>query len=232
VSALGPIDSQTFETALHRAGDGVAVATTDGRIVLWNQAAERMLGHTAREVVGRSCCDVFAGRDEHGNRLCHQSCHVMTLVRMQEPMQHFDMVVPTKSGGSMWLDVSIIALPGTRSNGGSAAHVNGSTNGHGSALLVHVFRDVTASKELLDVVRQRFAAPPATSGPIEGAAALTRREIEVLRLVAAGGRTKTVADALHVSPATVRNHVQNILGKLGAHNRLEAVAYANRHRLL
>src|SRR5688572_32204104 len=50
----------------------------------------------------------------------------------------------------------------------------------------------------------------------------SRREIEVLRLVAAGGRTKTVADALHVSPATVRNHVQNILGKLGAHNRLEA----------
>jgi DNA-binding NarL/FixJ family response regulator len=35
-----------------------------------------------------------------------------------------------------------------------------------------------------------------------------------------------------VSPATIRNHVQNILGKLGAHSRLEAVAYANRHRLI
>jgi DNA-binding NarL/FixJ family response regulator len=35
-----------------------------------------------------------------------------------------------------------------------------------------------------------------------------------------------------VSPATIRNHVQNILGKLGAHSRLEAVAYATRNRLI
>jgi two-component system nitrate/nitrite response regulator NarL len=35
-----------------------------------------------------------------------------------------------------------------------------------------------------------------------------------------------------VSPATVRNHVQNVLAKLGVHSRLEAVAYANRHRIL
>jgi PAS domain S-box-containing protein len=232
VSALGAIDSQAFETGLSRAGDGVSVVTSEGRIVLWNHAAERILGYTAREVVGRSCCDVFAGRDDHGNRLCHQGCHVMTLVRMQEPMQHFDMVVPTKTGASVWLDVSIIALSAPRASSGLTTHGNGHTNGHGGALLVHVFRDVTANKELLDVVRQRFAAPAATGGSIDGAAALTRREIEVLRLVAEGGRTKTVADALHVSPATVRNHVQNILGKLGAHNRLEAVAYATRHRLL
>jgi DNA-binding NarL/FixJ family response regulator len=35
-----------------------------------------------------------------------------------------------------------------------------------------------------------------------------------------------------VSPATIRNHVQNILGKLGVHSRLEAVAYATRNRLI
>jgi len=40
-----------------------------------------------------------------------------------------------------------------------------------------------------------------------------------------------VADTLRVSPATVRNHVQNILGKLAVHSRLEAVAFAARHRL-
>ncbi|MCL6640364.1 MAG: LuxR C-terminal-related transcriptional regulator, partial [Candidatus Rokubacteria bacterium] len=37
---------------------------------------------------------------------------------------------------------------------------------------------------------------------------------------------------LGVSPATVRNHVQNLLGKLGVHSRLQAVAYANRRGLL
>jgi two-component system NarL family response regulator len=41
-----------------------------------------------------------------------------------------------------------------------------------------------------------------------------------------------MAERLHVSPSTVRNHVQNILEKLGAHSRLEAVAYATRQRLL
>jgi DNA-binding NarL/FixJ family response regulator len=35
-----------------------------------------------------------------------------------------------------------------------------------------------------------------------------------------------------VSPATVRNHVQNLFAKLDVHSRLEAVAYASRHRLL
>jgi DNA-binding NarL/FixJ family response regulator len=44
--------------------------------------------------------------------------------------------------------------------------------------------------------------------------------------------TKGAAEQLRISPATIRNHVQNILGKLGAHSRLEAVAHATRHRLL
>jgi two-component system nitrate/nitrite response regulator NarL len=56
--------------------------------------------------------------------------------------------------------------------------------------------------------------------------------VEVLRLLADGRSTKAVAEALHVSPATVRNHVQNVLAKLGVHSRLEAVAYASKHRMV
>jgi DNA-binding NarL/FixJ family response regulator len=47
-----------------------------------------------------------------------------------------------------------------------------------------------------------------------------------------GLNTAATATRLAVSRATVRNHVQNIFGKLGVHSRLEAVAYARRHRLL
>jgi DNA-binding NarL/FixJ family response regulator len=61
---------------------------------------------------------------------------------------------------------------------------------------------------------------------------LTRRELELLRLMTLGLNTAAAAERLHVSPATIRNHVQNIFGKLGVHSRLEAVAYANKHRLL
>ena len=93
---------------------------------------------------------------------------------------------------------------------------------------MHLFRDVTATKELLTLVHERLSGP----APAAPAEALTRREAEILRLVAGGANTRTVAEQLHVSPSTVRNHVQNILDKLGAHSRLEAVAYATRHRLL
>ncbi|PYO55705.1 MAG: hypothetical protein DMD83_18270 [Candidatus Rokuibacteriota bacterium] len=82
---------------------------------------------------------------------------------------------------------------------------------------------VTATKELLNLVDERLTAP---APAVDSDNNLTRRELEILRLVAGGSDTKAVAERLNVSPATVRNHVQNVLGKLGAHSRLQAVAYA------
>jgi PAS domain S-box-containing protein len=207
-------EETSFDQALGRAGDGAFVITADGRIVLWNRTAEKILGYTAREALGRPCCELFVGRDDDGNRLCYRGCHVMTLVKMGDPVQSFDMQTRTKAGRPIWLNVSIIVTP----------------NGSGGPLTVHLFRDVTATKELLNVVSERFSTPPPE--PPEGNGDLTRREIEILRLVAGGESTKAVAERLHVSPATVRNHVQNILGKLGVHSRLQAVAYATTHRLL
>jgi two-component system nitrate/nitrite response regulator NarL len=61
---------------------------------------------------------------------------------------------------------------------------------------------------------------------------LTLREREVLRLVADGLSTSDMAGRLFVSPNTVRNHVQSVLVKLGAHSKLEAVVIASRSGLL
>ena len=58
------------------------------------------------------------------------------------------------------------------------------------------------------------------------AAALTPRETQTLQLLAAGSTNDAIAEALYVSRNTVRNHVQNLMQKLGAHSRLEAVAIA------
>jgi len=52
---------------------------------------------------------------------------------------------------------------------------------------------------------------------------LTRREIDVLRLIAAGNGNKQIADQLSVGEGTVKSHVNNILSKLGAHDRTHAV---------
>ncbi|MEK7370652.1 MAG: LuxR C-terminal-related transcriptional regulator [candidate division NC10 bacterium] len=203
-----------LDQALARAGDGAFAIGGDGRIVLWNRAAERILGYLTREAIGRLCCDVFVGQDDKGNRLCYQGCHVMTLVKLGESIQNFDMRTRTKAGRPVWLNISVLVTPGDRMPYG---------------MVIHMFRDVTASKELLALVHERLSAP------VDGDQAvnpLTRRELEILRLLAGGARTKILAERLHVSPATVRNHVQNIFGKMGVHSRLEAVAYANQRRLL
>ncbi len=64
-----------------------------------------------------------------------------------------------------------------------------------------------------------------TRKPIEP---LTARELEVLRLLASGASSQVASATLGISTATLRAHVQNVLRKLGAHSRLEAVAEAAR----
>jgi DNA-binding NarL/FixJ family response regulator len=62
--------------------------------------------------------------------------------------------------------------------------------------------------------------------------ALTKREYEVLELLAAGVAQKEIAQRLVISPTTVATHIQRILGKLGVHSRAEAVARAHREGLV
>jgi DNA-binding NarL/FixJ family response regulator len=60
---------------------------------------------------------------------------------------------------------------------------------------------------------------------------LTPRERQVLALLAEGGDNHAIAQALIISPQTARTHVQNVLGKLGVHSRLEAAALARRQHM-
>ena len=62
--------------------------------------------------------------------------------------------------------------------------------------------------------------------------ALTPREHEILLLMASGVDNRAIADRLVIGYSTVRSHVQNVLDKLGAHSKLEAVARANELGLL
>ncbi|MEO5878063.1 MAG: response regulator transcription factor [Streptosporangiaceae bacterium] len=70
---------------------------------------------------------------------------------------------------------------------------------------------------------RRLAAAPVKD---DGAPRLTDRETEILRLVAKGLTYKQIASRLVLSHRTVQNHVQNTLGKLQLHNRVELVRYA------
>ena len=71
----------------------------------------------------------------------------------------------------------------------------------------------------------------ATSRSISRSHALTRREREVLRLVAAGRTNGQIRDALFISLNTVSHHLRAIFAKTDSTNRTEAAAFAHRHGL-
>lgn len=79
------------------------------------------------------------------------------------------------------------------------------------------------SPENLDWLLTPRPRVSATRAPI-----ITHRELEVLRLVAEGLSNQAIAERLTLSVNTVRTHVQNVLDKLGAHSKLEAVVLGTR----
>ena len=77
---------------------------------------------------------------------------------------------------------------------------------------------------------ERIQAQPSTAPAYPGG--LTEREVEVLRLVAAGKTNLEIAEDLVIAEGTARRHVANIYKKIGAANRVEAASYASQHNLL
>ena len=88
-------------------------------------------------------------------------------------------------------------------------------------------------RELLDAIRSVHAGhkriPPEIAAELAEHAAddqLSSREIDVLRLIGEGNANKQIADKLSIAETTVKNHISNILSKLGANDRAHAVTIA------
>jgi DNA-binding NarL/FixJ family response regulator len=97
---------------------------------------------------------------------------------------------------------------------------------------------LTIARELgMQSLQTRIAArtnpetAPLPPPPLMDLDDLSPREIEVLRLMAAGKSNREIAEALFISRHTVSTHVRNILAKTGSANRAEAAAFAVRHGL-
>jgi len=209
------------------AADGVHIVAADQRIIFWNSAASRILGYEAKEVVGRFCFDVVAGGDYQGNPFCRRSCPTIQAAIRGKSVPNYDVLSRTKDGRDVWLNMSVLPAPDPDGNG---------------ALAVHLFRDVSKRRRAEILAQQTIAAvsqySPSADDPADAEAypapepPLTRRELEVLRLLTCGMRIAKVAESLGIKETTVRNHIEHILAKLGVHSRLEAVVFAAQHRLV
>jgi two-component system, NarL family, response regulator LiaR len=95
--------------------------------------------------------------------------------------------------------------------------------------LLGAIRSVHAGQTLLaPAVAARLVVGVSTGAP----EMLTPRELEVLTLIGQGHSNSEIAALLSIAPRTAKVHVQNILGKLGANNRTEAVSIAVKQKLI
>jgi DNA-binding NarL/FixJ family response regulator len=104
--------------------------------------------------------------------------------------------------------------------------------------LIAAIRTIAAGEALLDpavtrrVVDAFARTAPANPRPPRELADLTKRELEVLQLVARGLSNPEIARELFVSDATAKTHVSNVLSKLRLRDRVQAVVYAYENRLV
>lgn len=84
------------------------------------------------------------------------------------------------------------------------------------------------ASKLLDALRTGGIPVRGQAAPLAGDSVLTRRESEILQLVAGGLSNKEIANELTITEGTVKNHVHNALEKLHLTNRVQAAAYAVR----
>jgi DNA-binding NarL/FixJ family response regulator len=92
--------------------------------------------------------------------------------------------------------------------------------------------EILLPRSVIMGIAQRVAAARDRSVDRRSIEVLTPRELEVLRALTEGLSTSEISERLFIAPNTLRTHVQNIMGKLRVHSKLEAVAFALRHRLV
>ena len=200
--------------------DAAFVTDSSSAIVALNHAAENLFGVNAKAAIGEFCHVVVKGMDECG-KVCTENCSIKQAAGKNHPIHHFDLKVETPSG-RQWCNMSVIIA---RENNTREPYT------------VHILRPVDVRKRLELAVRDFLITE--VSLPQEKAAALVRttrsgvseteltaREREILKLLATGQTSPSIAKDLHISRNTADNHIQHILKKLNAHSRLEAVRRA------
>ncbi len=192
-------------------GAPVWIVDPQGKISYINERAEALLGRSASACLGQPCHAVIAGTDVSGCRLCKAPCPLRSIAKLRreiEPMKLWLMGSDRRRRCIQVLHIALTAPDGTE------------------PWLVHCALDQDRAhrvEQFLTRIASRTAKSWGNSETLQNSA-LTRREKQLLELLAEDNSLHQIAAKLHLSYATVRNHVQSILNKLDSHSILEAVA--------
>jgi DNA-binding NarL/FixJ family response regulator len=213
-------------TALENAGDAAFIVNEELEIVYANHTAQQYLDFHMDNGLSINCYHVLQGKNDENRLVCHEYCQAANMILNGKRVSSFDLKT-VKREKDLWINVSVFRYVASDSE---------------QPYIVHLFRDISQEKsesqlvERLMQVAKRFHAieTKSVSGDHvpDDRETLTPREFEVLALLADGYSTRRIAKTLSISLNTSRNHIQNILQKLGVHSRLEAVIYAIDHELL
>jgi PAS domain S-box-containing protein len=215
-------DRDLFEFLEHTT-DAAFTVTDAGEICSWNTSAEALLGFGRDEVTGKTCFELFRGRGVLGTLVCTEHCEVRDCAAHHRPIPDFDLEVKTRSGRSIWANVSTMVHEDPKTGRRRIVHLMRSVVDRKRTEML-VQRMLRTSKELLEA-----ADGPVRSEPI---ARLSEQEHRVLQNLSEGQSPANIVRALKISPQTLRNHLHHINQKLGTHNRLEAVIHAIRRKLI
>ena len=206
--------------------DAAYVLDAHGSIVSWNSAAEKLFGIAEKDVVGKACSDTLKGIDECGHE-CGADCSILKRAQCRDPLKNYD--IKTRVGGrEIWCNVSVVILDSSTSTNAYTLHIVRPTDAQ-KRLEMAVRNFVVAETGIPDSnARELLAIKRSPTAAVD----LTAREIEVLKLLAAGSTTAKLADQLGISRTTANNHIQHIMKKLSAHSRLEAIRRAEQAGLI
>lgn len=197
-----------------------------GELVAWNAAAETLFGWAAVVALGQHCSQLLQGADECG-QVCSKSCSILQATQNRRPMHNFDLQVQTGQG-RQWCNISVLIVGVANSTQPYSLHLicpMDTRKRLEMALQNFILNEAKLSPEDVHAIVATSRLPTCT-------VVLSSRELEVLRLLAKSTSTGTIAAQLRISRTTVNNHIQNMLKKLGAHSRLEAIRRAEHAGLI
>ena len=210
---------------MSRSVDGVFAIDGEQRIVFWNNACEQLTGIPAEDALYMHCHDVLKGHDPHGRKLCKSNCPLGKLSKGGPPPSQLPMRITHTDGQNLQLCVSTMLVPSCREDEWNVVHVMR----RGRSIRMDEGYDYMKVPQGMAPQCVAHVDPDASQ---IGVSLLTTRERQILQLLAHGAAVNAMSDHLHISVATVRNHIQRLMAKLDVHSRVEAVAYAHRCQLI